>query len=423
MKKLQHPVYATLLAIIIVLLTGYAFAFNMFYSVSPFEYIISIVEDFDHSPRGVFNKAWRIVKTSYLDNTLNKQDWRRWKRRYANKIETEEDLRVAADSMLASLDDPYTRYLPKDEYEEQHRTINSKMQGIGVHITEVDSKIIIVSVIEDTPAEKYGLKSKDEILKVESISTKGLLLKDVANIIRGEKGTFVTLTILRGNETLVKKIKREEIKIKTVKYKMLDNNIVYIRIVSFISSNTFNEFSRALYASRDASGLVVDVRGNYGGLLSNAVYISDIFMDEGNIVSTVNRKGIKTDFDAEPGSVLADIPIVVLVDEASASASEIFSGAMQDNKRAILVGERTFGKGLVQMVAVLPDGSGMNFTVAKYLTPSGRNINKKGIEPDYKVEYKETDVENEEDTQLDKAVEILREEICKCSSPALSESN
>ncbi|NLF84156.1 MAG: S41 family peptidase, partial [Candidatus Gastranaerophilales bacterium] len=369
-SKLQHPVYSVLLAIIILIMVGYAF--DKYNSVHPIEYVVSTVEGFDKTPSGTFKRAWRIVKNSHLDGTLNHQDWGRWKKRYTNQIKNNEDLRIATDTMLASLDDPFTRFLPKDDFDEQHRNIDSKLQGIGVHISEIDGKIVIVSVIEDTPAEKYGLKNKDEILKVDLTLTKGVPLKEVADLIRGKKGSYVTLTILRENKELVKKIKREEIKIKTVKHKMLDNNIAYIKIVSFISADTSNEFTKALLELKNASGLIVDVRGNYGGLLSNAILISDIFLDKGNIVSIVDRKGKRTNYYAEKGSIFSGTPMVVLVDEASASASEIFSGAMQDNKRAILVGDKTFGKGLVQMITELPNGSGINLTVAKYLTPSGR---------------------------------------------------
>jgi carboxyl-terminal processing protease len=420
-RKLQHPITSVLLAIIVLVLLGYAF--DKYHSVHPVEYVVSTVEGLDNSPSGAFKKTWRIVKNSYLDSTLNHQDWGKWKKRYISEIKNNEDLRVATETMLASLDDPFTRFLPKDDFDEQHRSIDSKLQGIGVHISEIEGKIIVVSVIEETPAEKYGLKKKDEILKVDSTLTKGVPLKEVADLIRGKKGSYVTLTILRDNKELVKKIKREEIKIKTVKHKMLDNNIAYIKIVSFISSDTSNEFTKALLELKNASGLIVDVRGNYGGLLSNAILISDIFLDKGNIVSIVDRKGKRTNYYAEKGCVFPDIPMAVLVDEASASASEIFSGALQDNKRAILVGEKTFGKGLVQMITELPNGSGINLTVAKYLTPSGRDINKKGIEPDYKVVINKKNPTKETDEQLEKAVDIILEQMRKQPPSVISTSS
>lgn len=411
MNELKKSIYVTVAALIILIIAGYNY--DHYNSGNPVEYVISTVEKFNNSPQNVFKRAWRVIKNNYVDETYNHQDWNKWKNRYESEIKTDEDSRVAIESMLASLNDPYTRFLPKEEFEEQHRSIDSKLQGIGVHITEVNGKIVIVSVIDDTPAQKYGLMKKDRILKVNDISTKGLSLKDVAEMVRGKRGTEVSLTVLRDGETLVKDIVREEIKIKTIKYEILEDNIAYIRILSFISCDTANEFRKALNATQKADGIIVDVRGNYGGLLSNAVYISDMFLKSGNIVSTVDRNGNKNDYEANSDEFVNKKPIVILVDEGSASASEIFSGAMKDNDKAVLVGEKTFGKGKVQMIAELPNGSGINFTIAKYLTPSGRDIDHKGIEPDYTVEYDESDFLETEDLQLNKAIEILRKNLGK----------
>lgn len=388
------------------------YTFNTYYEHSPVELVISTVEEFDNSPKGVFNKSWRVIKNNFVDKTYNHQNWQKWKTRYEQEIKTYQDSKVAIDTMLLSLNDPYTRFLTKDNFEEQDRNIDSRLQGIGVHITEVDGNIVIASVMDDTPAQKYGLKEKDKIIKVDSVSTKGMSLKDVADIIRGEKDTPVVLTILRGNQTLTKNIIREEIKIKTVKYEMLNNNIAYIRITTFISSDTSNEFKNALLATSKADGLIVDVRGNYGGLLTNAVYISNMLIKDGNIVSIINRNNQKQNFDTTPGDFITDKPLVVLIDGSSASASEIFSGAIKDHNRGILVGEKTYGKGKVQMIYKLPDGSGINFTIAKYLTPSGTDIDHKGIEPDYVVENKDYDrLDKENDIQLNKAKEILLKQL------------
>ena len=411
MKNLKKSVYSTILAIIILIILGYTY--DNYHSQTPVEYVVSTIEKFNHSPKGIFCNAWRIIKNNYVDDTFNHQDWNKWKNRYESQIKTQEDIRVATDSMLASLNDPYTRFLPKDEFEEQNRNIDSKLQGIGVHITEINGNIIIISVIDDTPAQKYGLKKKDKIVKVDSVSTKGMSLKEVADRIRGKEGTAVILTISRDGKLLAKKIVREEIKIKTVKYKMLANNIAYIRIVSFISQNTAKEFKKALYATQKADGIIVDVRENYGGLFSNAVYISNMFIKSGNIVSIVDRNGRKQNFEADADRFITSKPLVILIDGSSASASEISSGAMQDNKKALLVGEKTFGKGLVQMITKLPDGSGINFTIAKYLTPSGRDINHKGIEPDYKVEGEGSDYTAKDDAQFNKAVNLILNEIKK----------
>jgi len=409
MKNLKRSVYATFLAIIILILVGYTY--DNFNSSNPAEYVVSTIESFDNSSKGVFRKAWRIIKNNYVDETYNHQDWSRWKERYVSQIEDSADMHVAMDSMLESLNDPYTRFLSKNNFEEQGRNIDAKLQGIGVHITEIDGNIIIISVIDDTPAKKYGLKKKDKIIKVDSVSTKGFSLREVADMVRGEKGSTVKLTVLRDGKPLTKSIVREEIKIKTVKHRMLDNNLVYIRITSFISYDTTNEFRKALFANRKADGIIVDVRGNYGGLLTNAVYISNMFIKEGNIVSIVDRNKEKLDYTADSRDFVTQKPLVILIDESSASASEIFSGAIKDHKRGILVGETTFGKGLVQMITKLPDGSGINFTIAKYLTPSGEDINKKGVTPDYEVDYDDNNFSEEGDAQFDKAIEILLDEI------------
>ena len=400
------------ITIFLIIITFVILGYNRdnYHSQSPVEYIISNVEGIDDSPKGVFRRAWRLIKNNYVDETCNHQDWNRWKKRYEKNIETYTDAHIAIETMLESLDDPYTRFLTKEDFEEQDMNIDARLQGIGVHITELDGKILIISVIDESPAQNYGLKDKDEIVKIDSTPVKGLPLKNVAELIRGEQGTSVKLTILRNDKTLIKNIKREEIKIKTVKSKMLDNNIAYIRISSFISMDTANEFKNALESLKTADGLVIDVRGNYGGLLTNAVYISNMFLDKGNIVSIVNRNGDKQDFTAVPEDVITQKPAVILIDEASASASEIFSGAMKDHKRAALVGETTFGKGKVQMILKLPDDSGINLTVAKYLTPSGTDIDHKGVRPDYMVENEADEQKNDDDVCLNKAVEILLKE-------------
>jgi len=411
MKDIKKSVYATFLAIIILILVGYTY--DYYNSQTPIEYVISTIEKFYDSPKGIYHRSWRIIKNNYIDETYNHQDWNRWKERYNTVIETEEDARIAIESMLASLNDPYTRYLPEEEFEEQHRNIDSKLHGIGVHITEVDGNIVIISVIDDTPAKKNGLKKKDKIIKVDSISTKGMSLKDVADIIRGEEGTKVVLKILRDDKIITKRIARKEIKIKTVKHSMMENNIAYIRISTFISADTSNEFHKALEETRNADAIIVDVRGNYGGLLSNAVYITDMFLKSGKIVSIVDRNGQVKSYSADDNEFINNKPVVILVDEGSASASEIFSGAMKDHGKAVLIGEKTYGKGRVQMIAELPNGGGINFTIAKYLTPSGRDIDHKGIEPDYTVEYDENYFSEKDDVQINRAVEYIKNNLDK----------
>lgn len=359
-------------------------------------------------PKRLFLKTWRIIKSKYYDPTLNGQDWMRWNRHYIDRIKTKEDAYVAINSMLASLDDPYSKFLDEKEYLEQTTNIDAKIIGIGVNIISASGKVIIISVVEDTPAAQKGLKAGDIIMKVDGVNVAGKSVSDVASVIRGEEGKSVTLEILRGKNKLTAVIPREEIKIKNIKAEVLDQNIGYIQISSFISSDLSTEFIEALTKTEKCPGLIIDLRGNAGGLMPNAIFIADMFLPEGHIVSIVDRNHQKSDIDAQTKPYAITKPVVLLIDEASASASEILSGALKDNKKAILVGKRTYGKGMIQKIYPLPNATGMNLTIAKYLTPKGYDINKSGIAPDYEVDYTESDFINDKDPQLDAAKDVLK---------------
>ena len=356
----------------------------------------------------LFLTGWQKIKTEYYDKTLNHQDWSKWKTRYLKKIKTKEDAYVALDSIIESLDDPYTRFLRPEEFEEQNININAKLCGIGVNISEVAGKTIIMGVLDGTPAQNAGLKTGDVILKVNGTDIKGFKINDVAKIVRGPVDSKIRMTVLRNNKKIVFNVVRKEIKIKTVSYKMTDG-IAHITISSFLSQETPNEVEEALDKSENAKGIILDLRGNTGGLLPNAVVIANMFLPQGNIVSIVDRNGRKTKIEATINYNYIKKPLVILIDEGSASASEILSGALKDYQRATLVGEKTFGKGLVQKIETIQDVNGLNITIAKYLTPSGNDINKKGIEPDYKVEYSKEDFLKHKDPQLDKAKQLIEE--------------
>lgn len=380
---------------------------------NPTEYVLSSIENANVTPDGVFNRAWRIVKNNYLDKTCNDQNWDKWQKRYDDKVKNKEDSYVAIDSMVESLNDPYSRFLKPDEFAEQDRSIDAKLFGIGVHIADFKGNAVIVNVIEDTPAAKAGLKTGDRILKVNNKSTKGIPLKDIADSVRGKAGTKVVLVLLRDKKQLTKTISRKEIKLKSVKYKILDKKYAYIKISTFISENTAYEVAEALKSTEKTKGIIIDLRGNHGGLLPNAIMISNMLIKKGIIVSVVDRNGGKQEFKAEPESFITSKPAIVLINGESASASEILSGALKDHKRALLIGETTFGKGLVQRILKLPDGSGINLTVAKYLTPNGIDIGHKGIKPDYKVVMTEKELITGKDIQLNKAIQVLASELNK----------
>ena len=370
------------------------------------------------SSQKLFDNVWSAVKNNYYDPSMNRQSWSRWKEHYHGKIKTDEDAKVAIDTMLASLDDPYSRYMDKAEYNDQNTSLNSKITGIGVNIASVSGKVQIINVMDGTPAQAANLQAGDIILDINGKEVNGLPLSDVANLVRGPENTIVQLTILRNKDKFIKKVSRKEIKIKTVK-SSVDKNIGYIQISSFLGTSTPSEFMDAVEKTKETQGIILDLRGNTGGLLPNAIFIANLFIPDGNIVSIVGRDNYRFDIYAQDTEFEIDKPMIVLVDGASASASEILSGALKDYKRAKLLGTKTFGKGMVQKIMPLPNETGLNLTIAKYLTPSGSDINKKGISPDIEVKLTAEDVKNRKDIQLETAKKILSQMIQQESTTAL----
>ena len=363
------------------------------------------------SPQRLFDKTWKVLYRDYYEPTLNHQDWYRWKRRYHGKLKTEDDAKVAIDTMIASLDEPYTRFMSKKDYEDLTTSITSKIYGIGVNIYSNAGKIEVFNVIPSTPADIAQIKQGDIIAAVNGKDTNGMNISDVAALVRGPENSIVEITLLRNGKKLTKKIKRKEIKIKNVKSSVIDNHIGYIQIISFMGGTTPNEFVEALENTKNTDSMIIDLRGNTGGLLDNAVFIANMFIPQGEIVEIIYRNGYKKSIEANAVQPILTKPVVVLVNGASASASEILSGALKDYHKATLVGRKTFGKGLVQKVVPMPNRTGLNVTIARYLTPSGTDINKLGIKPDIEVgnEFDFFLNTNKKDIQLEKAKAILND--------------
>ncbi len=366
-------------------------------------------------PVELYDQVWNLINRKYVDKTNNEQDWGKWRHKYDSEIVTNEDAYLAVNTMLASLNDPYTKFLDPKEFAEETSSIKGSLKGIGIQIGVKDGKLTVIAPIEDTPAEKAGLLAGDVILEIDGESTKSITVDKAADKIRGKEGTSVTLLVKReGQEPQLYTITRANIEIKSISQKVPENvdmpeDICYIRLSSFISRNAATEFRSILEKGYKTKGFIIDLRSNPGGLLTNAIYISDMFLDKGTIVSTVDRDDYRDNTNATKG-VVTKKPVVVLINKGSASASEIFSGAMQDHGRAVIVGEQSFGKGLVQEINNLRQyESGVNITIQKYLTPSGTDINKKGITPDVVVKLTEENIKNKDDVQLKKAIEVLNQ--------------
>lgn len=312
-------------------------------------------------------------------------------RNYVEEIPPKKLIYGAVQGMLKSLD-PHSSFMKPEDYKELQIETKGIFTGIGIEISLKDGILTVVSPIEGTPAYKAGLKANDKILKIEGKTTKNMTLIESVKLLRGAKGTDVTISIYREGWRRLKDLTltRDVIPIKSVRSRMLEEGYGYIRISNFQNKTTF-ELKKALKElekDKGLKGLVLDMRSNPGGLLDQAVKVADVFLKKGLIVYTDGRiEEQKMRFEAHPDKHSHNYPIAVLVNEGSASASEIVAGALQDHKRAIIVGIQTFGKGSVQTIIPLEDGSAVRLTTARYYTPNGRSIQAKGIEPDIEVPY------------------------------------
>jgi carboxyl-terminal processing protease len=388
---------------------------------------------FKESPKEVVDEVWQIIYRQYVDGTFNQVDWQAVRQEYLNKsYGNKEEAYKSIREMLKKLDDPYTRFMDPEEFKNMQVDTSGELTGIGIQIGMDDAtkKLTVIAPIEDTPAFKAGIQAKDIITKIDGKSTEGMDTNQAVSLIRGKAGTSVNLTILRNGKQQDFRIARAKIEIHPVRYSQQSTPqglIGYIRLNQF-SANAGKEMRDAIenLEKKKVVGYVLDLRGNPGGLLYSSVEIARMWLDQGTIVSTKSRIG-EREREVAKGKSLTKKPLVILVDQGSASASEILSGALQDNKRASLIGSKTFGKGLVQSVRPLDDGSGVAVTIAKYFTPSGRDINKQGIKPDVTLDMTDEQRKNLwlkerqtvgtlADPQFAKAVEVLGKQIAAQSS-------
>ena len=345
-----------------------------------------------------FFEALNLVRSEYVKKDIN----------------LDMVIQGAIRGMLETLDDPYTRYMdPQALKREQEDMFLGHFGGLGIIISIKDDQLIIISPIEDTPAYRAGIKAGDKIVEIDGKSTEGMGLDEAVNILRGEKGTEIIIGIKREKIEEIFKIPiiRDIIEVKAVKKEVMgkNNNLAYIRITTF-NVNTEPELKEALNEFKknsDIQGIILDLRNNPGGLLDSAIEVASKFIKEGPIVHIKDRDGIVASIESK-GNEYPEWPLFVLVNEGSASASEIVAGAIQDSGRGKLLGEKTFGKGVVQQVFNLYNGSGIAITTSEYFTPNERSINHIGIEPDILIEPVEDD---EQDMQLNKTIQLLEEEL------------
>ncbi|MGE9745220.1 S41 family peptidase [Bdellovibrio bacteriovorus] len=310
---------------------------------------------------------------------------------YVEEVNTKKLVYGAIKGMLRELD-PHTNFMPPEMFKDFETETSGEFGGLGIEISIQNGILTIISPIEDAPAWEAGIKAGDKVVSIDGTTTKGMSLAEASVMMRGKKGSKIVLRVVRDNEEKPRDITvvRGSVKIKSVKYTDLGDGFAYVRITSFIE-NTSKDLQKTvenhIKNNKNMAGLLIDMRRNPGGLLDQAIKVSDMFLKDGTIVSTIGRnKNEKEVATASKKGQYTNFPIVILVNEYTASASEIVSGALQDNKRALIVGQRTFGKGSVQSVIKLGDGSGLKLTVARYYTPNGVSIQAEGIHPDIEIE-------------------------------------
>ena len=345
-----------------------------------------------NSPKAIVDEVWQIVNRDYVDGAFNQVDWEATRtellsREYSSPEQAYAAVRVA----LAKLNDPYTRFLDPEQFEELTTQTSGEMSGVGMRLelNAESQKITVVEPMENSPAKQAGLQSGDQILQIDDRPTQGMKVEEAAQLIRGKEGTEVNLRVYRSTEgEFDVTLKRARIELQAVRYNIRPEgrtNVGYIQLSEF-SSHAAEQMRDAIQelSDRGVDAYVLDLRGNPGGLLYASIDIARMWLDSGEIVRTVDRNGGSQDFRANR-SAIAKQPLAVLVDKNSASASEILSGALKDNRRATIIGTPTFGKALVQSVHSLSDGSGLTVTIAHYYTPNGTDISQLGITPDIAI--------------------------------------
>ena len=392
----------------------------------------------EDSPKAVVDEVWQLVNNEYVDRNFNQVDWQKVRQELLNRnYSSHKEAYKAIAKALQQLDDPYTRFLKPNEFEFLTSQTSGEMSGVGMRLSidERSSYLTVVEPMRNSPAMKAGIRRGDVIMRINGKPTALMTLEQASEEIRGEVGTEVSLQIARQGKGIFEvTLTRMEIELASVSYNIKEEGslkVGYIKLDEF-SSHAAEQMEAAIknLEKQQASGFVLDLRGNPGGLLLASVDIARMWMEKGEIVHTIDRQGGNRKFSAN-GTAITELPLIVLVDEGSASASEILAGALKENGRATVVGTKTYGKGTVQSLHSLSDGSGLTVTISRYYPPSGTDINQNGISPNIFLDLSFEDklrlrndpslLGSNSDPQYKRAIAILRtDNSIGTSNPPLS---
>ena len=355
------------------------------------------------SPERLYVNVWRQAKIEYVNEDMNNQDWQRWRNRYTGKIKTIEDANVAINTMLSSLNDPYSKFLSAGSFAKEKRIIDSKISGTGVEYNKTGDEVVVDNVLKNSSAFKQSVLPGDKIVSIDGIAVKNLETKQIQKMMEQPKNNKTVVTIKRGDKVLQKELQKTDIPIDTMKYYITEDNIALINLNSIMGERAIIDFADIIKKTNNTKAVIFDVRNNYGGILANSLQMADLMMSEKKILDIKSRKKETLEVYADEKTIFKMKPIVILVNKKTAGAAEIFTGALKDSMNALVIGENTFGKNTIQQVIPMANKTGLFLTTNKYLLPFGEDITKKGITPNFyirKSKEETTDIVLEEAKKL-----------------------
>lgn len=360
------------------------------------------------APERLFINVWRITKNSYVDENLNNQDWLRWRIRYVKHIKTMEDANLAINSMLASLNDPYTKFLQSDLFSKQKIVLDSKITGVGILFNQLGDEIVINHILDNSSASSENIMAGDAIVSINGKNAKDIGLSGITETIETSKSEDIEITIKRDNVLITKKLKKQDIPIPTMDYQISKDNIGIITLSNIMGEKAIDNFKKIIEETNQTKGLIIDLRNNYGGILENAIEMLNLMLDDKKILSIKSRVNTEYQIYSEEGKIFINKPIIILMNKNTASAAEIFAGALKDNNNAILIGDNSFGKNSIQQVIPMSNYTGLILTTDKYILPNGEDIYQIGLAPDIKIKQ-DTITILKNDKQLIMAKKLLNE--------------
>ncbi len=357
------------------------------------------------SPQRLFVKTWRITRNSYIDKTLNNQSWLKWKIRYLKHIKTMDDANVAINTMLSSLNDPYTKFLESDGFSKQMMMLDSKITGTGLIFNKTDTGVMVNHIMVNSPAQTANIKAGDTIVSINGMTPDNKDFYSLMENIDKNKNTKVNLVIKRNNEFINKELTVGDIPLKNMNCTITNDNIGIITLSDIMGEKSVMEFKSMLEKTNNTKGIIIDLRNNYGGILINAVQMANYMFDVDKIISIESRINRQYQIYSANERIFKPKPVVILINKKTASAAEIFAGSLRDNINAIIMGEKSFGKNTIQQVIPLANKTGLIITTDKYILPNGEDIHQNGLKPQIELDKNKT----QKDEQMQSAINLIND--------------